>query len=73
MKQNLASASAETWNQKNLPSNIERFGEGGGTGAFLEQLPSTAVAFMKRRQGVMIASLAILGVLGVLWYLSQND
>jgi hypothetical protein len=70
----LASAPAETWNKKNLPSDIERFEQSpGGITSVLQQLPSTAKDFVRRRPGMIALSLAALGTFALIWYFARRD
>ncbi|MGH7971194.1 MAG: hypothetical protein ACREIC_20935, partial [Limisphaerales bacterium] len=70
-----ASESAETWNQKNLPTDIERFDETSGeTTRMLRGLPSAAFGVARRRPGmVLMVAATIAGAVGLTWYLSQRD
>jgi len=71
----LASESAETWNQKNLPSDIERFDEASaGTKKILRELPSAAFGIARRRPAtVLLIAAAIACAAGLAWWLSERD
>ncbi|HVM48060.1 MAG TPA: hypothetical protein VMU04_08535 [Candidatus Acidoferrum sp.] len=57
-----------------MPSDVERFEESPGKIAGLvQQLPSAAVDLVRRRRGVVMASIAALGAFGLLWYFSKRD
>ncbi len=74
MRANIASAPAETWNQKNLPSDIERFEESPGeTMATIKELPSAAVGLVRRNRGTVMVVLAVAAVAGLAWYLATPD
>ncbi len=74
MKAKLAAASPETWNEKNLPSDIERTeGEPGEVTGLLKELPSAAAAFARRRSSILVLSIVALSLLGVFWYLSKGE
>jgi hypothetical protein len=74
MNESIASAPAAVWNRKNLPSNIERFGERGGRGAeAIKELPAAIVGFARRQPGLAILGLAAITVLGLVWYFSERD
>ncbi len=65
----LASASAETWNKKNQPSEIERFEETpSGPSAWFQRLPSAAADMFKRRGNTLWVSVAVVSALGLVWY-----
>ena len=72
MKQSIASAAAETWNQKNLPSDVERLEQSPEpTKDAIEHLSSAILGVARRRTGVFI--LAAIGILGLVWCFSKRD
>lgn len=74
MKQSIALGTARTWNQKNLPSDIERFDQtSGGTARLIRRLPSVAVGLARRRPRILALALAVLGVVGLVWFLSEQE
>jgi GNAT superfamily N-acetyltransferase len=75
MKQRKAPSSAEIWNQKNLPSDIERFERSPWrTRGVTRQLTSAAIDFARRRRGILVLSVAALSALGLAsWYFSKED
>ncbi len=74
MKSRLGSASARAWNQKNLPSDLERFDESPGDVATLvRQVPAATAALFRSRRGLIVLSLAVVGALGLIWYLNRED
>ncbi len=72
MKQSFAAAPAETWNQKNQPSDVQQLEQSPGPMEdVIEHLPSAAFGLVRRRPGVFI--LALIGIAGMVWYLSKRD
>jgi hypothetical protein len=70
----LASAPPETWNKKNLPSDIERFEETTpGVRGFIQKLPSTAKDLVQRRPGLVALSVAALAGCVLAWYFARRD
>ncbi|HEV2393943.1 MAG TPA: hypothetical protein VG146_16445 [Verrucomicrobiae bacterium] len=69
MKESIASAPAETWNQKNLHSDIEQFEQSPRDA--IKHLPSATMGLARRRPGVFI--LALIGILGLVWYFTKRD
>jgi hypothetical protein len=71
----LASATAETWNQKNLPSDTERLGETQEQVLkVIRQVPSAALGLVRRRPGAALLVAAIVaGALGTAWFFSNRD
>ncbi len=72
MKQSIASRSARAWNQKNLPSDLERFEESPKEG-ILGQVSSAAADIAQTRRGVLILSLAAMAVVSLVWFLYSNN
>lgn len=74
MKQSIASASPRTWNRKNLPSDIERYGGSGKTLKVIRQIPSAATLLVRRRPVIVIASVAVvMGLALGFWIFAERD
>lgn len=76
MKASLASASAETWNQKNLPTSVEEYEYGDWQSRLkgvIQELPGVAKEMIRRQPEVFIAAAAVLAVFGIRWLFFRND
>jgi hypothetical protein len=72
MKQSLASASAGTWNQKNLPSDVEPFEQDPVRArGMVGRAPAAALALARRRPVLFLV--AAVGVLSLVWIVSHRD
>ncbi len=74
MKQSIASESARAWNQKNLPSDLERFEESHNEGkSIIGQVSSAAAGIAQTRRGVLILSLAAMAFISLVWFVYSNN